>query len=178
MTWSPFLTLATPGPSSATMPAASWPSTIGSGNGQSPFMMCQSLMHTPAALTCTRTSFALGGSCSRSRICKGLLTSVSTAARMWLPPGVFSRGGRRTQPRPTWLASLEHIPMILHHTPSSSSAKADDPVLRAHAMTHDRALDRLLGLLDRPVRGTPLRLRNGDPMPDDDDREIVRQFER
>ena len=82
MTWSPFLTLVTPGPSSATMPAASWPSTIGSGSGQSPFMMCQSLMHTPAAFTCTRTSPAFGPSCSRSRICSGLLTSVRTAARM------------------------------------------------------------------------------------------------
>src|SRR6516225_1695432 len=48
--------------------------------------MCQSLMHTPAALTCTRTSFAFGGSCSRSRICRGLLTSVSTAARMSSSP--------------------------------------------------------------------------------------------
>src|SRR5215468_7312946 len=55
------------------MPAASCPSTIGNGIGQSPFMMCQSLMHTPAALTCTRTSFAFGGSCSRSRICRGLV---------------------------------------------------------------------------------------------------------
>ena len=62
-------------------PAASCPSTIGSGNGQSPFMMCQSLMQTPAALTRTRTSLDLGGSCSRSRICKGLLISVRTAAR-------------------------------------------------------------------------------------------------
>ena len=68
------------------MPAASWPSTIGSGSGQSPFMMCQSLMHTPAALTCTRTSPAFGPSCSRSRICSGLLTSVSTAARMAFSP--------------------------------------------------------------------------------------------
>src|SRR5580692_11440539 len=58
------------------------PSTIGSGNGQSPFMMCQSLMQTPAALTRTRTSLDLGGPCSRSRICKGLLISVRTAARM------------------------------------------------------------------------------------------------
>src|SRR5215472_16398829 len=81
----------TPGPFSTTMPAASCPSTIGNGIGQSPFMMCQSLMHTPAALTCTRTSFAFGGSCSRSRICRGLLTSVSTAARMSSSPCVVER---------------------------------------------------------------------------------------
>src|SRR5262245_16698972 len=86
MTWSPGLTAVTPGPGSTTTPAASWPGTNGSGMGQSPFMICQSLMHTPAALTWTRTSPAFGGSCSTSRICSGLLTSVSTAARMsYLP---------------------------------------------------------------------------------------------
>src|SRR4029079_3712322 len=88
MTWSPILTLCTSGPSSTTTPAASWPSTMGSGSGQSPFMMCQSLMQTPAAFTCTRTSPALGPSCSRSRSSSGLLTAVSTAARMMgFPPG-------------------------------------------------------------------------------------------
>ena len=62
------------------------PSTIGRGSGQSPFMICQSLMQTPAALTWTRTSPALGGSYSRSRICKGRLILVKTAARMFVPP--------------------------------------------------------------------------------------------
>src|SRR5207249_11759987 len=40
---SPGLTLATPGPTSSTIPAASWPRAMGRGSGQSPFMMCQSL---------------------------------------------------------------------------------------------------------------------------------------
>ena len=51
--WSPGLTLSTSSLFSRTIPAASWPSTI--GGGQSPFMMCQSLMQTPAALARTRT---------------------------------------------------------------------------------------------------------------------------
>jgi len=44
------LTLVTPAPTSSTMPAASWPSTMGSGDVQSPFMMCQPLWQMPAAL--------------------------------------------------------------------------------------------------------------------------------
>ena len=66
MTWSPGLTFVTPAATSSTMPAASWPSTIGSGNGQSPFMMCQSLWQMPAALTATRASPAFGPCCSTS----------------------------------------------------------------------------------------------------------------
>ena len=60
MMWSPGLTFVTPGPTSSTMPAASWPSTIGSGGVQSPFMMCQSLWQMPAAFTFTRASPARG----------------------------------------------------------------------------------------------------------------------
>jgi hypothetical protein len=62
MTWSLGLTLSTSGPFSTTTPAASCPSTIGNGNGRSPFMMCQSLMQTPAALTRTPTSLDFDGS--------------------------------------------------------------------------------------------------------------------
>jgi hypothetical protein len=54
------------------MPAASWPSTIGSGTVQSPFMMCQSLWHTPAALTFTRASPVLGSSCLTSTTSSGV----------------------------------------------------------------------------------------------------------
>ncbi|OGL00279.1 MAG: hypothetical protein A3E31_14990 [Candidatus Rokubacteria bacterium RIFCSPHIGHO2_12_FULL_73_22] len=75
MMWSPGLTLATPGPTSSTRPAASWPSAIGSGSVQSPFMMCQSLWQMPAALTRTRASPALGPCCSTSTIWSGVLAS-------------------------------------------------------------------------------------------------------
>jgi hypothetical protein len=66
MTWSPGFTCVTPAPTSSTMPAASCPSTIGSGSGQSPFMMCQSLWQMPAAFTFTRASPACGPCCSTS----------------------------------------------------------------------------------------------------------------
>ena len=80
ITWSPGLTFATPAPTSSTMPAASWPRTMGRGNGQSPFMMCQSLWQTPAAFTRTRASPACGPCCSRSTISSGLFGSYRTAA--------------------------------------------------------------------------------------------------
>ena len=62
--WSPGLTLVTPGATSSTMPAASWPSTMGSGIVQSPLITCQSLWQMPAAFTRTRASPALGPCCS------------------------------------------------------------------------------------------------------------------
>src|SRR5688500_8721849 len=80
MTWSPGLTLVTPAPTVSTMPAASWPSTIGSGKGQSPFMMCQSLWHTPAALTRTRASPACGPCCSTSTTSSRMFGLYRTAA--------------------------------------------------------------------------------------------------
>src|SRR6201995_1834596 len=108
MTRSPGLTLSTPGPFSTTMPAASCPSTIGNGNGQSPFMMCQSLMQTPAALTRTRTSLDFGGSCSSSRIWNGLLISVRTAAPILssFPPDYSHRS---------------HLPLLQHAADDSST---------------------------------------------------------
>src|SRR5712692_3484914 len=62
------------------MPAASWPSTIGSGNVQSPFMMCQSLWQTPAAMTLTRASPAWGPCCCTSTTSSGVLALYRIAA--------------------------------------------------------------------------------------------------
>ena len=45
------VTRVTPRPTSTTVPVHSWPGTIGIGEGQSPFMMCQSLWQIPAAFT-------------------------------------------------------------------------------------------------------------------------------
>src|SRR5262245_28836317 len=50
------------------------------GDGQSPFMMCQSLWQTPEAFILTRTSPAFGGSSSQSRTCSGSLGLNRTAA--------------------------------------------------------------------------------------------------
>src|SRR5262249_61915758 len=50
------------------------------GDGQSPFMMCQSLWQTPEAFILTRTSPAFGGSSSQSTTCKGSLGLNRTAA--------------------------------------------------------------------------------------------------
>src|SRR3989338_8677711 len=82
MMWSPGLTLTTPAPTSSTMPAASCPRTMGSGSCQSPFMMCQSLWQTPAALTRTRASPACGPCCWTSTTSSGVLALYRTAAFM------------------------------------------------------------------------------------------------
>ncbi len=74
-TWSPGFKSSTPGPHSATMPDASWPSTMGSGRGRSPFTTERSEWQRLAAFTCTSTSPAPGGSSSTSSIDKGRLSA-------------------------------------------------------------------------------------------------------
>ena len=80
MMWSPGRTVETPGPTSSTIPAASCPSTMGSGRGQSPLMMCQSLWQTPVAITRTRASPAFGPSCSTSTTSSGVFALYRIAA--------------------------------------------------------------------------------------------------
>src|ERR1700719_2638137 len=82
-------------------------------------MMCQSLMQTPAALTRTRTSLDLGGSCSRSRICKGLLISVRTAARM------SSSLGPDCSDRPAGGPSSACYGVRVHRTEGAGRRQAD-----------------------------------------------------
>src|SRR6266852_2226828 len=98
MTWSPGFTVVTPAPHSAISPAASWPGTIGRGDGQSPFMTCQSLWQTPEAFILTRTSPALGGSSSQSTTCNGSLGLNRTAAFIAFPPDAGHHYTRRKAP--------------------------------------------------------------------------------
>jgi hypothetical protein len=55
-TWSPGATCVTASPTSATMPAPSWPHTPGDGTGYRPCMYDRSLWHRPAAAISTITS--------------------------------------------------------------------------------------------------------------------------
>src|SRR5450759_2544618 len=55
-TWSPRRKSTTPGPSSSTMPDASWPNTMGITRGRSPLMTERSEWHRPAAAIFTSTS--------------------------------------------------------------------------------------------------------------------------
>ena len=70
-TWSPTSRSRTPSPSCSTMPAASWPSAIGSGRGRSPLMTDRSEWQSPAALIATRTSPGPGASSSISSTERG-----------------------------------------------------------------------------------------------------------
>ena len=54
--WSPGFTCVTASPTSATIPAPSWPHTAGTGHGYRPDMNDRSLWHTPAATISTTTS--------------------------------------------------------------------------------------------------------------------------
>ena len=49
-TWSPFLTLVTPGPTASMMPAPSWPPMYGVWTGRSPVIKCMSEWQRPAAV--------------------------------------------------------------------------------------------------------------------------------
>ncbi len=61
-TWSPGPTFRTALPTASTIPAPSWPSTIGSGAGYTWSRTTRSVWHSPVATMRTRTSSARGGS--------------------------------------------------------------------------------------------------------------------
>src|ERR1700694_519826 len=67
-TWSPGLTLDTSSPTSSTIPAPSWPSTEGDGQGIVPLITLMSLWHTPAATIRTLTSAGPGARTSKSSV--------------------------------------------------------------------------------------------------------------
>ena len=76
MTWSPFFTDVTPGPTSTTMPAPSWPKITGnSPSGSAPERVNSSVWQMPVALISTSTSPAFGPSRSTVSITSGLPAS-------------------------------------------------------------------------------------------------------
>src|SRR5262245_52982690 len=82
MTWSPFRTEVTPGPTSTTMPAPSCPRIAGNRpSGSAPERVNSSVWHTPVALISTRTSPAFGPSSVTVVTSSGLPFSNATAAR-------------------------------------------------------------------------------------------------
>src|SRR5712691_10785148 len=87
MTWSPARMLVTPGPTSTTMPAPSWPRIAGnSPSGSAPESVNSSVWQMPVALTSTSPAF--GPSRSTSVTVSGLPLSKATAA--WLFMAFFS----------------------------------------------------------------------------------------
>src|SRR5580765_6448793 len=91
MTWSPFCTDVTPGPTSSTMPAPSWPKITGnSPSGSAPERVNSSVWQTPVALISTSTSPAFGPSSSTSSTTSGFPTSQATAARVFIDPNLYA----------------------------------------------------------------------------------------
>src|SRR5262249_36434950 len=90
MTWSPLATLVTPGPTSTTMPAPSWPRMAGnSPSGSAPERVNSSVWQRPVALISTSASPARGPSRSTVSMTSGLPASWATAARTFIR--AFSR---------------------------------------------------------------------------------------
>src|SRR5215472_8958187 len=79
---SPGLTRCTSGPTDSTMPAPSCPPTTGSRMGASPVVMWSSEWQSPAAISLTRTSCALGSSSCRSTISQPSCGARAMAARV------------------------------------------------------------------------------------------------
>src|SRR6188474_2046164 len=81
MTWSPFLTLVTPGPTSTTMPAPSWPRIAGNRpSGSAPDNVNSSVWQMPVALISTSTSPDLGPSRSTVSMVSGAPALCAMAA--------------------------------------------------------------------------------------------------
>ena len=92
-TWSPGWTEATLDPTASTIPAGSWPGTVGRGPAIDPFMKWRSLWQTPQAEVRRRTSLGAGSSTSIVSIVIGPPISRNTAARAFMPPSLSCVGG-------------------------------------------------------------------------------------
>src|SRR5579863_1769390 len=113
MTWSPFFSDVTPGPTSITTPAPSWPKITGNKpSGSPPERVNSSVWQTPVALISTSTSPALGPSISTVSVVSGAPDFHATAALVCMgdPPclrAVLRKLGFRRKPLPA--GGLEHL---------------------------------------------------------------------
>src|SRR5947209_9198278 len=93
MTWSPLRTEVTPGPTSATTPAPSWPRMAGNRpSGSLPDKVNSSVWQMPVALISTSTSPAFGPSSCTSVTASGLPAWNATAARTSMSFSVAALG--------------------------------------------------------------------------------------
>src|SRR3954462_5291727 len=96
MTWSPLLSVVTPGPMSTTTPAPSWPRIAGnSPSGSPPERVNSSVWQIPVALISTRTSPAVGPASWTFSMLSGLPASQATAARTSISLLLASRALQR-----------------------------------------------------------------------------------
>ena len=83
-TSSPTRTESTSSPTCSTMPAPSWPSTIGVGRCHSPLTWCRSVPQMPTAAMRTTTSFGPGSARSSSTTSSGSPTARKSPARVFM----------------------------------------------------------------------------------------------
>src|SRR6187402_1968782 len=95
MTWSPFFSVVTPGPTSTTMPAPSWPKITGNNpSGSPPERVNSSVWQTPEAFISTSTSPVLGPARSTVVTSRGWPAFQATAARVFIVLGPLPVSGR------------------------------------------------------------------------------------
>src|SRR5690606_26582151 len=135
ITWSPFFTDVTPGPTSTTTPAPSCPKIAGnSPSGSAPDRVNSSVWHTPVARVSTSTSKARGPSSWTVSITSGLPASYETAARTSID-------------RP--LAACPRPAMIAFDDPSSNPSPRNRPMPLSMYDASVPVYTQMLGALDR-----------------------------
>src|SRR5262245_53476006 len=131
ITWSPFFSDLTPGPTSTTTPAPSWPKITGnSPSGSAPERVNSSVWQTPVARISTSTSPAFGPSRSTSTTSSGLPAAYAIAARVFI---VLD-------------APLEHVQAAVHR---EVRARREGRVVRREPGDHGRDLLRRAEPADR-----------------------------
>src|SRR5471030_3041411 len=91
MTWSPFFTEVTAGPTSTTMPAPSWPRIAGNRpSGSAPDRVYSSVWQMPVALISTSTSPSRGPAMSTVSRLSGCPAWRATAARVFMVAGLLA----------------------------------------------------------------------------------------
>ena len=149
-TWSPGARPVTPGPTSSTTPAPSWPPMTGRGTGMSPVSRCSSEWHMPDAASLMRTSPSLGGSSSMGSTLQASRSHRTAASVCTVPPRIRRDDGSRYRASCRRGGRSARDP---RRRRAASAGWADDPVGR------DRPRRNALARGRRGVRGNE----GGDP---------------
>src|ERR1700724_1774358 len=136
MTWSPFFTEVTPGPTSTTMPAPSWPRIAGKRpSGSAPDSVNSSVWQMPVALISTITSPAFGPSSCTVVISSGFPAAVATAARTSMARAPVGLAPERSSG--SWLSH----PFVAYHR-AATTARAIEASVGSSAARAPRQRDR------------------------------------
>src|SRR5579859_7036566 len=127
MTWSPFLSDLTPGPTSTTTPAPSCPRMLGNKpSGSEPESVYLSVWQSPVALISTSTSPALGPASCTVSTTRGLPASTAIAARTSIGVLLENDAAGQKLLRPSWCESQGKSRPRFAISPDSNAAENYD----------------------------------------------------